>query len=138
MSKLLKNITKISLSILTAIAVLTLNLTAFVHCSAISMSDDCCHVTQTVKKCCAKNLKITVNERISAHCGCSMKQAPAASDLYIELKNSTRENNTNQQQYESIAGDLFSSASIHKNTTEYSPPNNYQSEIYLTNLSIRI
>jgi len=138
MSKLLKNITKISLSIITAFAVLTLNFTAFVHCSSISMSDDCCHVTQTVKKCCAKNLKTSVTERISGHCGCSMKQGPAATDLYIELKNPTRENNTNKLQYESAAGELFSSASIHKITADYSPPNNYQSDIYLTNLSIRI
>ncbi len=138
MSKLLKNITKISLSIITAFGVLTLNFTAFVHCSSISMSDDCCHVTQTVKKCCAKNLKITVNERISAHCGCSMKQGPAATDLYIELKNPTRENNTNKLQYESVAGILISSTAINIITPEYSPPKNYQSDIYLTNLSIRI
>jgi len=138
MSKLLENITKFSLSIVTAIAVLTLNLTAFVHCSSLNMSDECCHVTQTVKKCCAKNINAAATQRISSHCGCSMKQAPAAADLFIELKNSTRENDPNKLQYGSIAGVLFSSASIHKITAEHSPPKNYQSDIYLTVLSIRI
>lgn len=138
MSKLLKNITKISLSIITALAVLTLNFTAFVHCSATSMSDDCCHVTQTVKKCCAKDIKINVKERISAHCGCSMNQAPEATVLYVDLKNSTRDSNPKKLQYETVVEALFSTASVHTITADYSPPNNYQSDIYLINLSIRI
>ena len=138
MSKLLKNITKISLSIITAFAVLTLNFTAFVHCSTISMSDDCCHVSQTVKKCCVKDLKITASERISAHCGCSMKQAPEASVLYIDHNNFTRENNHNNLQYESASSSVFSSSSIHTISADYSPPNKCQSDLYLTNLSIRI
>lgn len=138
MGKLLKNITKLTLSVLTAFSVFTLNFSSFVHCSALNTSDECCHVTHTVKKCCAKNQKITLNERITSHCGCSVKQAPPATDLYNDLKNSGQFSNqkfllNNSSSNAEILNVIHSNKIIF-----YSPPQKYQTDTYLTNLAIRI
>ena len=138
MRKLLIKITKISLSFITAFSVLTLNFAAFLHCSVINMDDDCCHVTHTVKKCCAKNLKITFNERITSHCGCSVNQSPAASDLYNDLKNSSQLIHQKALINSLSYSEEISSELLKKNYAFYSPPQKYQTDTYLTNLSIRI
>ena len=138
MSKLLNKITKISLSFITAFSVLTLNFAAFLHCSVINMDEDCCHVTHTVKKCCAKNLKITFNERITSHCGCSVNQAPASADLFNDIKNSSQLNHQ-RALINSLSFSVEISTELsEKNNTFYSPPQKYQTDTYLTNLSIRI
>jgi hypothetical protein len=138
MQVILKNIVKISLSALIAISVLTLNLSGLLMCSSITMNEDCCHVTKTVKSCCVKKMKITFAERIKGHCGCSVQESQQTADLYHDLKNSNSYSSTRDAQYTSTIETGYHPELISRFTAEYSPPPMDLKDSYLINLSIRI
>ncbi len=133
-----KNIVRKSLSAFIAISVLTLNLTGLLQCTSLTISDDCCHITKIVKPCCAKNLKITFNERISGNCGCQMKESRQTTDLYNDLKSSNTYLTQRDIQYSSVIETGFHPEIIRRFTSEYSPPIKDLKDSYLVNLSIRI
>ncbi len=138
MRDLLKNITKITLSVSVAISVLTLNMGNFLHCSELTMEEDCCHITQKVKQCCLKHLKITLKERISGHCGCSVNETQQAADLYHDLKNSNSNLTSRTIQYSSPAKTGFHPGMISNFTQNYSPPAEFSTDIYISNSILRI
>ena len=138
MQDLFRNITKISLSVLVACSVLTLNLGNFLQCSELTMEDDCCHITQKVKQCCIKHLKITLDERISGHCGCSMQETQQAGDLYHDIKNSNTNVSNRTIQYGSLVQSGFHPELISNFTQDYSPPLKYSTDTYLSNSILRI
>jgi hypothetical protein len=99
--------------------------------------DECCHIQKTVKPCCVKKLRITFSERITGHCGCTMKESPAASDMFIDLS-------VNHQSVQKITKD-FEPAKNYSFSAEtfvrpqiYLPPIRSVTETYLTNLNLRI
>lgn len=138
MQDLLKNITKITLSVLVACSVLTLNLGNFLQCSELTMEEDCCHITQKVKQCCVKHLKITHKERISGHCGCTVNETQQAADLYHDLKNSNSNLTSRTIQYSSPAETGFHPELISNFTQNYSPPAEFSTDKYLSNSILRI
>lgn len=138
MQDLLKNITKITLSVLVACSVLTLNLGNFLQCSELTMEEDCCHITQKVKQCCIKHLKITLDERISGHCGCTVNETQQTADLYHDLKNSNSNLTSRVIQYSSPAETGFHPELIGNFTQNYSPPQKYSTGTYLSNSILRI
>ncbi|HMQ79264.1 MAG TPA: hypothetical protein PKE39_10275 [Ignavibacteria bacterium] len=138
MRNLLKNITKTALSVLIACSVLMLNWGTFRHCTEGSMEDNCCHVTKTVKQCCIKHLKLTLNERISGHCGCTVNETQQTADLYHDLKNSNSNLTSRTIQYSSPAETGFHPELIGNITGNYSPPQKYSTDTYLTNSILRI
>ncbi len=138
MQDLFRNIAKITLSVLVACSLLTLNIGNFLHCSGLTMEDDCCHITQKVKQCCIKHLKITLNERISGHCGCSMLETPQAGDLFHDLKNSNLNLASRTIQYSSSVETGFHPEFISNFTQDYSPPQKYSADTYLSNSILRI
>ncbi len=138
MSVILKNIIRKSLSALIAFSVLTLNLTGLLVCSSLTMGDDCCHITKIVKPCCVKNMKITFNERISGHCGCTMEESQQTTDLYTDLKNSNINHTSRDVQYTSSNEAGYHPDMINRFTAEYSPPLKYFTDSYLSNSVLRI
>jgi len=120
-----------------AFSVFTLNFAGIMHCSA-ALSDACCHTSKLVKPCCVKNLKITTHDRLSAHCGCSIKETGQTADLYIDLKNSS--SNLTSKSLQNIPAIETGSylQSVARIITGYSPPPVNSKDAYLTNLSIRI
>lgn len=138
MQDLLKNITKITLSVLVAFSVLTLNMGSLLHCSELTMEEDCCHITQKVKQCCIKHLKITLNERISSHCGCTVNETQQAADLYHDLKNSNSNLTSRTIQYSLPVETGFHTELIGNFTQNYSPPRKYSTDTYLSNSILRI
>lgn len=138
MQDLLKNITKITLSVLVACSVLTLNLGNFLQCSELTMEEDCCHITQKVKQCCVKHIKVTLNERISGHCGCTVNETQQTADLYHDLKNSNSNLTSRIIQYSSPAETGSHPELIGNFTRNYSPPQKYCTDTYLSNSILRI
>src|SRR4249919_2981894 len=119
---ILKNIIRKTLSALIAVSVLTLNLSGILQCTSLTMSEDCCHITQIVKPCCAKNLKITFKERITGHCGCTMEESQQTADLYNDVKYSNPTVNSKILNYPSSVETGYHTGLIQRITNEYSPP----------------
>lgn len=138
MQNILKNIVRNSLIIMTVCAVLTLNVSGLISCTSLTMSDECCHITKIVKPCCAKNLKITFNERITGYCGCTMEESQQAADLYNDLNSSGIQHASRDFLYSSISATPWLQNLSGRYAAEYSPPPNYRSESYLTNSVLRI
>lgn len=132
-----KNTAKISLTVLVAFSVLLLNFSNFIYCSAGKMNDDCCHKSRTIKTCCLKYSKITLNERISSHCGCTFNNASMPGDLYSELNNNSSKNISRLAIY-ITASFIMQPETASLDLTDYSPPVILSTEIYLNNLSLRI
>jgi len=116
-------------------SVITLNAAGYGHCSKFAASDDCCHVQNTVKSCCVKNVKVTFNERLTSHCGCTMKEAQQNPDLYIEIS-SISSRIDNLQQADAIS--IIEPASVISATKFYSPPEKSGSNTYLAINNLRI
>lgn len=135
---ILKNIIRKSLSAFIAISVLTLNLSGFLLCTSLTMGDDCCHITKIVKPCCVKNMKITFNERVSGHCGCTMQESQQTTDLYTDLKSTNINHTSRDIQYSSIIETGYHPEIISRFTAEYSPPVKDLKDSYLTNSVLRI
>lgn len=137
MQNFLKNTAKLSMTVIVAFSVLMLNFGNYIHCSSGKTEEDCCHKSKTIKSCCLKHTKITFNERISAHCGCSVNQSNKPGDLYTDLKNNSANFSLRNVQYstieESTTFDNTSSVYI-----SYSPPLIYSTDTYLNILSLRI
>lgn len=133
----MRKILNISLSIILVFSVFALNIAGVINCSA-SIEGNCCHTSNMVKPCCVKNLKITSDDRLSAHCGCSMKETGQMADLYIELKTSS--SNLTSKIVDNVA--LTETASFFLsnagNIPVYSPPPVNLKDTYLYNLSLRI
>lgn len=138
MRKILKNITKPTLSVLIACSVFMLNWGTFRQCSEGSMEDNCCRVTRTVKQCCVKHIKVTLNERISGHCGCTVNETQQTADLYHDLKNSNSNLTSRIIQYSSPAETGFHPELISNFTQNYSPPAEFSTDKYLSNSILRI
>lgn len=137
MQNLLKNTAKLSLTVIVAFSVFMLNFSSFIHCSNVSLEDDCCHKTRTIKSCCLKHTKITFNERISSHCGCSVNQSNKPGDLFTDLKNNSSSLTVRNINYitSTDGTELLKTSSVF---TSYSPPLFYSSDKYLNILSLRI
>ena len=135
---MLKYTVRTSLILLIVISVLTLNLSGLLSCTSLTMNDDCCHITNIVKPCCVKNLKITFKERITGHCGCNMEESQQTADLYTDLKNSNINYTSRDIQYASSFEAGYHTESINRFTSEYSPPLKYFTDSYLTNSVLRI
>lgn len=136
--KMLKNTAHKTLVYISIFGLVVLNLSGVVQCSGMLIKDNCCHTQNLVKPCCVKNLKVTVNERITSNCGCSMKEAPQNPDLYNDF--SSYQNRTPVQNfsfsvlnYETFSASVFAFESVN-----HSPPVFYASETYLTNMNLRI
>jgi hypothetical protein len=138
MQAILKKIIHRSLSVFIAISVLTLNLSGLLQCSTFMMADDCCHIVKIVKPCCAKNLKITFEERVSGHCGCTIQESSQSADLYNDIKNSNSNLTSRAVQYNSAIESGFHPVFTGNITPAYSPPVKNFKDSYLTNLSLRI
>ncbi|NOS84203.1 MAG: hypothetical protein HOP31_03595 [Ignavibacteria bacterium] len=138
MQDLLKNITKVTFSVLVACSVFTLNMGNFMQCSELTMEEDCCHITQKVKQCCIKHLKITLKERISGHCGCTVNETQQTADLYHDLKNSNSNLTSRTIQYSSPVETGFHPELISNFTQNYSPPTEFSTDRYLSNSILRI
>jgi hypothetical protein len=120
------------------IAVIMLNFSAVIQCGSMLINDDCCHVTNTVKPCCAKNIKVTVTERFTNHCGCSMQETQQPADMYIDLS-SIYKNNYSYSLIDIVYFNSYTS-SIQNDiqTQNYSPPITAECDLYLTNMNLRI
>ena len=138
MQNMLKNTIRTSLIVLTVISVFTLNLSGLLSCTSLTMSDDCCHITKIVKPCCVKSLKITFEERITGHCGCTMSESQQAADLFTDLKNSNINHTSRDIQYSSSIQAGYHPESMNRFTSEYSPLLKYNKDTYLTNSVLRI
>lgn len=116
---------------------LMLNITAVLHCSNILTEVGCCRVIKDVKPCCKNNLEVTA-ERFTGHCGCIMKNAEQPLDIYIDLSvKSSKSSLKNTIDFEQAQINLLSL--INKKYSEnYSPPYYCASDIYLSNLNLRI
>ena len=120
------------------LSVVTLNIPFLLNCSKLVTEGDCCHIQNTVKPCCIKNLKITSEERLSGNCGCSMKESQQAADMFTDLQfGSTSKIQKTQFAYE-IINSVFDSNTGTSKANEYSPPNFTSIDVYLSNLNLRI
>lgn len=137
MQNLLKNTAKLSLTLIVAVSVFMLNFAGIFHCTSQKSEEDCCHQTKTIKSCCLKHTKITLNERISSHCGCTVNQSNKPGDLFTDLKNNSTSLSVRFTQYITFSEDsvLFKAT---LEFTSYSPPLFYSSDKYLNILSLRI
>ena len=136
--KIFKEISKKAVSVIAVFAVILLNFSSVVQCGSMLLEDDCCHKTNIIKPCCAKNVKITSDPRIKGHCGCNMKESQQSGDLYIDLSNGYNRNSLN-----TTADIEFSKSEnliINNNyfSSNYSPPEISQGEVYLLNMNLRI
>lgn len=138
MQILLKNTIRKTFIAVMAISVLTLNFSGLLMCSSLTMGDDCCHVTKIVKPCCVKNMKITLDERISGHCGCTMEESQQTADLYYDINKSNSNHTSQNIQYSTIIETGYNPELISRFTTEYSPPIKDLKNSYLTNSVLRI
>ena len=137
MRELLRNIARKILFVFIAFAVLTINIPSLIYCSNLIAGDECCHIQKTVKPCCVKKLKITFDERISGHCGCTMKESPAASDMFIDLSVNQPLTQKAVKDFEPEENYSFSAETFYK-AHIYLPPIRSVTETYLTNLNLRI
>jgi hypothetical protein len=102
----------------------------------MAASDDCCHIQNTVKSCCVKNIKVTFNERLTAHCGCTMNEAQQNPDLYIDMGSNSSSRIDNAQQL--IAYSMSESNEINVSSKYYSPPPNTGGNTYVELNNLRI
>jgi hypothetical protein len=138
MRKILANIFHKTTAITAILAVVMLNFSAVLQCGQMLIEDDCCHITNTVKPCCLNNAKVTVTERFTSHCGCSMKESGHNADMYADLS-SGRYKNTSQSSIELKYSDLpLSSIQRDLQTENYSPPIVIYGNVYLYNMNLRI
>jgi len=120
------------------IAVVMLNFSAVIQCGKMLIDDDCCHTVNSVKSCCAKTLQITVGERITGHCGCSIQQTQQPVDIYIDLSSNHHKNYSNNLgDFEPIYSNI-SSIQNDIQSENYSPPIITSNDVYLTILNLRI
>ena len=134
----MKNIIKKTLVSIIAISVLTLNLTGLLLGTSLTMSDDCYQITQKVKPCCLKKMKITLDERITKNCGRSMEESQQRTDLYNDINRLNSYLTSRAIQYNTTIETAYNPELISKFTSEYSPPIKDLKYSYLTNLSLRI
>lgn len=135
---LLKNIVRKSLSAFIAISVLTLNLSGLLQCTSLSMSDDCTQITNKIKPCCVKKMKITFDKRVTKNCSRSMEESQQTADLYIDINRSNLYLTSRAVQYDTTIETGYHPELINKFTSEYSPPVKDLKDSYLINLSLRI
>jgi len=139
MHKLLINITKYTVSAVLAISILALNLGSLIHCSAQSMEDNCCHITNKIKSCCVKHYKVTSDPRITKHCGCDMSESQQPSDLYSnDIKNSDHRLSGKSVASYSDDQQSFNSSQTGPSLICYSPPDRNRSGTYLELNILRI
>lgn len=122
--------------LLLVFGVITLNAADYGHCSKMAASDGCCHVQNTVKSCCVKNVKVTFNERLTAHCGCTMNEAPQNPDLYIDMGSNSSSRIDNAQQLNTYCNS--ESNEINVSSKYYSPPPKTGGNTYLAINNLRI
>jgi hypothetical protein len=138
MRKNLANIFRKTTAITAILAVVMLNFSAVVQCGQMLVEDDCCHITNTIKPCCLNNAKVTVTERFTSHCGCSMKESGHTADMYVDLS-SARNKNVSHYSIDLEHSELsLSFIARDKQTENYSPPININGNIYLHNMNLRI
>jgi len=138
MKELLVNITRRTTAIIAVAAVIMLNLSSVIQCVQMLIEDDCCHITNTVKPCCLKNVKITLNERFTGSCGCTMKEAQQPVDMYTDLLTGYHKNPSSASiELESTSTEIFH-AYFSVQTAYYSPPLISDQSLYLTNMNLRI
>jgi hypothetical protein len=126
------------LSLILILSFILLNLPQLMHCSNMPLEDDCCHVQKIVKPCCVKNIKLTVSERISGHCGCRLEDSKLPSDLYTDILNrSVNKLSETVFSYGAVTPDINYDNQL-QDAIEYSPPNCVSQNIYLSNLNLRI
>lgn len=125
-------------AVISVFAVLVLNFSAVIQCGAMLFEKDCCHITNTVKPCCLKSYKITFEERIAGHCGCSIKESQTPADLYNDLlAGQNKSYSKTQIDSEAVSADLLQGADI-SFTENYSPPEISKTNTYLCNMNLRI
>ncbi len=135
---ILKNFVRVSLSTLIAVSVLTLNLSDLLACTSLTMSKDCCHMTNSVKHCCAKKMKITFDERITKTCECTMKESQQRVELYTDIYRTNSYLTSRALGCDTSIKTGYHPELISRFTSEYSPPIKDSKYSYLTNLSLRI
>ncbi len=133
----LRNIARKVFVFIVAFAVLTINISSVVLCSNMIEGNDCCHLQKTVKSCCIKHLKITFNERITGHCGCTVKESQAASDMFIDLSVSHQSVQKTTKDFEPAENYSFSAETFFRPQI-YLPPIRSVTDTYLANLNLRI
>lgn len=120
------------------LAVFSLNIPQFIHCSMIMAEDDCCHVQNTIKPCCVKNVKLIASERITGHCGCSYKETQLPSDLYTDILKSSSAKENRISALSVLPNSVLVYESITYTSVYYSPPDNKPVSICISNLNLRI
>jgi len=134
----LRNTTRKITSVIAIIAVIVLNFSAVVQCGMMLMNDDCCHITNTVKPCCAKNQKVTFNESITRHCGCSIKESQQPVDLYADLASGQYKNFSHSSIDFELSHSALSTSQSDIRSANYSPPIICGNDTYLANMNLRI
>lgn len=120
------------------LAVVLLNFSAVVQCGQMLIHDDCCHITKTIKPCCLKSTKVTLNERFTSSCGCTMKEAQQPADMYTDVISGYHKNLSHASiDIENASSEIFQSQNNFI-TAYYSPPIISAGSIYLTNMNLRI
>lgn len=137
MTEFLRNIASKVFIFIVAFAVLTINIPSLLLCSNMLVKNDCCHLQKTVKSCCVKHIKITFNERITGHCGCSINGSQPASDMYIDLSTSHLTIQKITKDFE-LAENYSFSAETFVRPQVCLPPIRSVTDTYLTNLNLRI
>ena len=138
MKEFLVNITRRTTAIIAVAAVIMLNLSSVILCGQMLIEDDCCHITNTIKPCCLKNVKITLNERFTGSCGCTMKEAQQPADMYIDLSSGQHKGSNYSLTDFELINPIFSSVQNDVQTENYSPPLITNNVVYLTNMNLRI
>lgn len=136
MLKKIRNIAGNLVVLMLVLSVITLNAVGYGNCSKMAASVDCCHVQNTVKSCCVKNIKVNFNERLSGHCGCTMNEAPQNPDLYIDMGSNSSSRIDNAQQVNSFS--MNESKEINVSAKYYSPPPKTGGNTYLEINNLRI
>ncbi len=134
----LRNIMKKITSVIAIIAVIVLNFSAVVQCGMMLMNDDCCHITNTVKPCCVKNQKITFDQSITRHCGCSINESQQPVDLYTDLASNQHKNFSNSTIDFEFLSSIISATHSDIRSANYSPPIICSNDTYLSNMNLRI
>lgn len=135
MLKKIRNIAGKLIVLTLVLSVITLNAAGYGHCSKAALSGDCCHVQNTVKPCCVKNIKVTFDERLTAHCGCTMKETQHITDLYIEIR-CISSRTVNLQQADALG--ITEPNSANYSAKFYAPPQKSGSNTYLAINNLRI
>ena len=126
------------ISIITVFTLLAVNVPVFILYSSISGSEDCCHIQNSVKTCCVINHKITGDERLAEHCGCSMNENRVPADMIADLQCSLVKP-LKHSLAEPEPGNYGYVSAVSKNSsTVGSPPVVFKEYVYLSNLNLRI